>query len=150
MCFIIDTDSLIHLKRNYPTNVFISLWDNIEDMILNKELISLKEVQTELSTEDRNFWTTFHDMTGNFFIDASNEEMDNLKELEGFKVYDTLWCDGESLADPILICVGLHNDYTIITQENQRSEMRIPFVCNKLGVNYLNTNQFFENQNWKF
>ncbi|KZX15913.1 hypothetical protein MBCUT_11880 [Methanobrevibacter cuticularis] len=150
MCFIIDTDSLINLKRNYPTNVFISLWDNIKDMKLNKELISLKEVQAELSTEDRIFWTTFHDMTGNFFIEATNEEMDNLKELECFKVYDTLWCDGESLADPILICVGLHNDYTVITQENQRSEMRIPFVCNELGVNCLSTNQFFENQNWKF
>ncbi len=150
MCFIIDTDSLINLKRNYSTNVFISLWDNIEEMILNKELISLKEVQAELSKEDRNFWTDFHDTTGNFFIEASNEEMDNLKELEGFEVYDTLWCDGESLADPILICVGLHNDYTVITQENQRSEMRIPFVCNELGVNCLNTNQFFENQNWKF
>ena len=43
MCFIIDTDSLINLKRNYSTNVFISLWDNIEEMILNNELFHLKK-----------------------------------------------------------------------------------------------------------
>ncbi|MDR0912665.1 MAG: DUF4411 family protein [Methanobrevibacter sp.] len=149
MCFIIDTDSSIHLKRNYSPKVFVSLWDNLEEMIANKELISLKEVQEELSRNDREFWTGFHDRF-DFFIEATNEEIDRFKELEGFKVYDTLWCDGESLADPLLICMALHNEYTIITQENQRSEMRIPFVCSNLGVKCLNTNQFFENQNWKF
>jgi hypothetical protein len=106
----------------------------------------LKEVQNELSKKDKEFWMKFHELTGNFFIEATDDEMNNFEMLKEFKVYDEDWSYGESSAAPILICVSIHNNYTIITQENQRSEMRIPFVCKRLGINCLNLNQFFENQ----
>jgi hypothetical protein len=48
MFYIIDTNSLIHLKRNYSPKVFVNLWKNIEEMILNSELLSLKEASTQL------------------------------------------------------------------------------------------------------
>lgn len=148
--FIIDANSLMLLKRHYSTNVFVSLWSNICQFIDNGKLISLKEVQNELTKEDKEFWTKIHNKNDNFFIDPQDKETDCLSQLEGFKVYDEEWSEGESMSDPLLICFGLANNYIVLTEENQRSEMRIPYVCRELGVECLNLSQFFEYNEWKF
>jgi hypothetical protein len=54
------------------------------------------------------------------------------------------------MSDPFLICYGLANDYIVLTEENQRSELRIPHVCRELGVECLNIGQFFEHNGWRF
>ncbi|MEN6292267.1 MAG: DUF4411 family protein [Methanobacterium sp.] len=149
--FIIDTCSLIDLKRNYSTQVFVSLWSSIKDLIDNGELISLKEVQNELVKDDKEFWTGIHNNNGkNFFVDAHDKEIECLTQLEGFSIYDEEWAEGESMSDPLLICFGIANNHIVVTEENQRSERRIPYVCKQVGVDCINLNQFFEDNKWEF
>ena len=52
MVFVLDTSVLIELHNRYYPEVFVSLWEEIEKLMKTEKAVSIKEVQSELSTKE--------------------------------------------------------------------------------------------------
>lgn len=165
MCFLMDTNCLIDLIRNFPTDVFMGLWEDINNSINQKELLSIKDVKSELKSKDiHEFWSDIDTQNeNNFFRDLINGEVDHFHKIEELPIFEKViiknkeewslkkeWSYGTSVADPFLICYSLEHDSTIVTQENQKSQLNIPHVCRELDVECINLNQFFKQNEWKY
>lgn len=166
MCFIMDTNSLIDLKTLFPTDVFIGLWDDINDIISQDELFSIQEVYSELKSEpNKGFWTDIHVNHGNtFFRELVNDETDQFYQIEALPMYEKVvtkhggdwslkkeWSEGTAVADPFLICHSLTHGSTIVTQESQKdNKLNIFSVCKELNIECLNLVQFFRKNSWNY
>lgn len=165
MCFIMDTNCLIDLNMNFPTDVFLGLWDDINDSIEQKELISIQEVYSELKSKPINdFWTEI-DLNNEqkFFRELIHGEIGEFYKIEELPIFEKViikngenwslkkeWSQGTAVADPFLICHSLKHGSTIVTQENQRSQLNIPHVCKELNIECINLIQFFKQNGWKY
>ncbi|MDG3546620.1 DUF4411 family protein [Methanobacterium formicicum] len=151
--FIVDTNVLIHLDY-FNKKVFKSLWANIDEMIQKEELISLKEVFLELNkVDDRisDYWNGINN-THEFFIDPPDEALAYLPELEQFEIFQDYGKEKPLWADPHLITYGMAKNATIITQEtlNKHPKRKIPFVCNEIGVDCVNLDEFMISNGWEW
>lgn len=50
--YVIDSSSLIDLKRKYPVDVFPGVWEKIDDLIVSNRLIAPEEVFNEIENGD--------------------------------------------------------------------------------------------------
>lgn len=164
MCYLIDTNCLIELKNNFPTDVFVGLWDDIDNFILQEELVTIEEVHSELKNKTQNdFWSNIHIKNGNKFFKELNGEEQNFSRIEELSIFDKVilknneewslkseWSFGKSVADPFLICYSLAHDTTIVTQESQRSQLNIPHVCKELNIECINLNQYFKQNRLRY
>lgn len=91
--YVFDTDVIINLKKFHP-QVFKSLWGNIYNLIQQKSIFSVSEVQSEISIIDdsvKKKWEKIDDSCG-FFINLSdkdnpNEYWDAMAELDSFETF---------------------------------------------------------------
>lgn len=167
MVFVLDTNVLIEFNRRYYPEIFPSFWKKLYGLIDSEKVISLKESQMELkeSSDARKFWNQIHqNANGNFFRELEEDETEEMYKIwdldiasEKFKIkgnFTTLlkeWGDYNTIiADPLLICHGLHHKSTIVTDENVNKGHNIPHVCYELDVECIGLKDFLLNNNFKF
>lgn len=152
-CFIVDTNVLIHLDY-FNQRIFKSLWSNIDEMIQKKELLSVTEVLLELNKiDDRvsTYWKIIDDKH-EFFIDPPDDALGCLSELEPFEIFQNYGKEQNLWADPYLITYGMVKNAAVLTQENlnKHPERKIPFVCNEMGVDCMNLDEFMISNGWEW
>ena len=123
--YVVDTDVLINLMRNYPPDkpAFKAIWDEIEELIKQKNMFSTSVVYDEivmyLGKDDRLMkWAEANKKR--FFIPTDAEIFQLAKDI--IKVFPDLpdkkkLQTGEPDADPFLIALAKSEGATIITQE---------------------------------
>lgn len=156
--YVFDTDVIINLKKFNPA-VFKSLWNNLYNMIDNNIIYSVPEVQLEISGIDdsvKEKWNEIHNNIG-FFVDLS--EKDNsleywsaMEELESFTTFQKHGETKKYWADPYLIAVGIVDGSTVVTNENsdKHPKRKIPYVCEQMGVECFNFDEFMIYQGWEW
>ncbi|WP_295727061.1 DUF4411 family protein [uncultured Methanobrevibacter sp.] len=156
--YVFDTDVIINLNKFNP-RVFKSLWNNLYNMIDNKIIFSVPEVQREISEIDdsvKEKWNEIHNNNG-FFVDLS--EKDNsleywraMEELESFEIFQKHGENKKYWADPYLIAVGIVDGSIVVTNETYKShpQRKIPFVCEQMNVECFNFDEFMIHQGWKW
>lgn len=168
--YVLDTSILIEMSKHYFPEVFPSLWTHLEFLIIDDDVISLKEVQEELKKDKKTskFWNTFNSKCDNKLFreleDGEENQMINIESLDiyreafntkkkGQKSLSSLedeWGYGSAVADPLLICHALHHNSTVVTLESPHKGHNIPDVCWRLKVNCMNLREFFKDNNFKF
>lgn len=120
MIYCIDTSSLIHgWNEKYPPEVFASLWNDIENLIDNGDLVSTEEVLMKLNAgnDDLSIWAS---KQNNFFLPLDNkiqtEAATILADPINSKVLDTRKVD-KNEADVWIIATAKVNNFTVITDE---------------------------------
>ena len=78
--YVIDSSSLIELNRRYPIDVFPTLWQKVETLINNGQLISHKEVAKEISVMDDSLNKWAKKQKG-FFKELDEKQMEIAKEI---------------------------------------------------------------------
>ncbi|MBU1197037.1 DUF4411 family protein [Candidatus Micrarchaeota archaeon] len=158
--YIADTSALIEIQRKYPIDVFKSLWTNLSELAQNDKIIAPKLVFEEINRYAREdylkTWATQHKK---IFKDTTPAHILKVKEI--LKQFPKL-IDAASeyeQADPYVIALAcctepqsklFENVRVVVTEESFTKENKIPFVCNKLGIQCLNTLAFFRQEGWKF
>lgn len=156
--YVFDTNVIINLKK-FNTTVFKSLWKNIYSMVEANSIFSVLEVQREISKIDDSVKEKWDEIDNNwgFFVDLS--EKDNsldywsaMEELESFESFQKHGENKRFWADPYLISVGMVDGSVVITDESAKNhpERKIPFVCEQMGVECLNFDEFMINQGWEW
>jgi len=150
--YVFDSGSLIDLK-NYPNDVFTSLWDNFSQMIADGEIISSSEVLRELQDYDDDIgkWAKTEKK---IFVKPSIDEQLEVKEILAKYpnlVKESYILSGQPYADPFVIAQAKIYGAVLIHQEKFKPNAhKIPNVCKKLGVKEMSLFEFFREVGWKF
>lgn len=147
MIYVIDASSLIGASKNYiiGKKTFKSVWDTLETLIHNGQLVSSSEIKEEILDEDLKDWLKKFD---NFFIPIDdNIQAGVIDILRNHPSLIKLRSTGNSNADPFLIATALscstlyHDQVKIVTDEKPSGE-RIPVVCQEYRITCINLNDF--------
>lgn len=107
--YVFDTGPFIDL-RNYPKDIFKSLWDSFEDMLYEQRIISSIEVFREITNYDDEIagWAKIQK---SIFVKPTLEEQEIVADIllkypNLIKERDIL--KGNPTADPIRNCSSIH------------------------------------------
>ena len=150
--YVIDTGPIIDLK-GYYSDIFITLWENIDMLIRQGDIISTSEVYRELQKRDDDA-KIIADKYKSIFKKPSLEEqryvkeiLHNHKELIKFKNITS----GLPVADPFVIALSICNRSILITSELYKANSHnIPNICKEYDIECISLKEFFQKEGWKF
>jgi len=161
--YFIDSSALITINRYYPVKVFPDLWHHLDDLFKNKRLFSHDIVFSEIvpSTGPKDeIGKLLAKHKAAFFPITNKQGQIAVKILSTFpRLIDPRAKKDE--ADPWIIALviekmdeenlfGQDSDFVLVSAESEKSDTKIPAVCNYFNVRHLNLFQFFEDNNWQF
>ena len=162
MIYCIDTSSLIHgWNEKYPPEVFASLWNDIENLINNGDLVSTEEVLMELNAgnDDLSIWAS---KQSSFFLPLDNqiqaEAAQILSDPINAKVLDSKKV-GKNEADIWVIATAKVNNLIVISDETRylhpnnlqnARKISIRNVCENINIPHLNFLEFIKDCKWKY
>ena len=141
--YIIDSSSLIHFEDRFPYDIIPAIYDSFYALFEDGTVYSVKAVYEELM-DSQELWADYKDC----FRELTEEEtkaVDKILSDPRFEVFKKHGMGDGPWADPHLIASAMVNDSIIIvTEENLRREpeRKIAFVCEKLGIPYINLIEF--------
>jgi hypothetical protein len=151
--YVFDTGPFIDLK-NYPRDIFTSLWDNFERMINEGSIVSSTEVFRELEKQDDEI-TSWAKGNKKIFLKPTLEEQNFVRQIlakHPHLVKAGAILSGSPEADPFVIAQAKAYDCTLVHREKFKpNSHKIPAVCADFGVEEIYTIQdFFRKEKWSF
>jgi len=141
MRYRVDTSGWLDgWQRNYPPDVFPTLWRRVEIVIESGDIFSSEEVYVELQKKD----DEIHD-----WMKARKEMLVPLTESIQTLASELL----SEFPDPFVIATAIDKNATVVTGEpitGNLSKPRIPDVCNVRGVRCINFLQMIRELELKF
>jgi|SRR5687767_11210776 len=141
MRYCVDTSGWLDgWQRNYPPDVFPTLWRRVEIVIESGDIFSSEEVYVELQKKD----DEIHD-----WMKARKEMLVPLTESIQTLASELL----SEFPDPFVIATAIDKNATVVTGEpitGNLSKPRIPDVCNVRGVRCINFLQMIRELELKF
>ncbi|MEN3370303.1 MAG: hypothetical protein V7609_2446 [Verrucomicrobiota bacterium] len=136
MPFCVDSSGWLDgWTRNYPRDVFQTLWQRIEELIAAGEVITSEEVYVELAKKDDDLHAWIH-ARKSMLVPPEEKIQQKVAELLGKypRLVDTL--KGRSQADPFVIATAIERGAVVVTGElmGSATKPRIPFVCQSEGI----------------
>ena len=146
--YVIDACALINAAQNYnmAKKSFAHIWEALDTMIQNGELISSSEVIDELKDDDLKEWAKGHKEC---FTPLTKEVQEKTTEvLAQFPTMIKIRSSGNSNADPFLVATAAVQGGTIVTDEkmgdHKTKDYKIPNVCQALDIPYMNLHTFLD------
>ena len=156
MIFLLDTNIFINAHNvHYRINIFPSVWNFFAE---TKEIKSIDKVFDEITKGDDGLVKWGNDNESLFLPTSSKEIQDQYRIISKFvqDEYEKQENINKFLggADPWLIAYAIIKEATIVTFEKtggyKSLEIKIPNICKKYGVKYIETYQLFEEFGAKF
>lgn len=159
MAYLLDTNTLIQAKNEYYAfDLCPSFWDWLELANSRGEVFSIEPVKREIldGEDDLSEWAKTRE--DGFFlpVDAATTARigDVVRWVQGTEFRDAARRDFLTKADPILIAYSLAHGLTLATHEvhieGERRKVKIPTVCDALGVNCARTFEMLRNESASF
>ena len=156
MIYVFDTSSLRSLQHFYPS-VFKSIWDGLDILIQQKNLISTREVWNEIERQnvsaDVLAWAK---QNKQIFTTPSAAELQFVAQIFQIKHFQNLIGEqqrlkGTPVADPFVIACAKIKGGTVVTEEQLKPQAaKIPNVCAHFNVPCIDLEKFMQQQAWAF
>lgn len=165
MIYVFDTSSLRSLQHFYP-RVFKTIWNGLDELVVQRSLISTREVFNELErqavSEAVLQWTKDNK---SLFSTPTPHELQFVSEIFKIPHFQGLIgaqqrLKGMPVADPFVIACAKINAGTVVTEEGwqrpgKRLELKpnaakIPNVCNHFSIPCIDLEEFMHLQEWTF
>jgi len=149
-CF--DTSSFIQLKE-YPNDVFLTLWANLEDFIQKGLFIAPRAVFEELKQQD-DMISRWAKKNRCLFKELDQEQTTEVSNI--VRQFPLLVDTDKTVedADPFLIALAKVYGWTVVTQERPRrspdAKPKIPDVCEYFNIRSIDVFGFFRECGWTF
>jgi hypothetical protein len=151
MAYSIDTSAFLDAwVRNYPVDVFPTIWQQMDGAARDGTLMASDEVLRELERKEdgAHAWIKARQ---EMLIALDPEVERHVRNImQRFpRLVDTK--KGRSIGDPFVIAVAQVRNLTVITAENatgKREVPRIPDVCDDFGIRWIRLLEFFREQKW--
>lgn len=154
MKYSIDTSAILEAwRRRYPPDVFLAVWERLEDVIEKGELAASEEVLIELEKRDDEVhgWAKKHKTA--MFVPIDEEQQRHVARILAAyeRLVDTR--KNRSAADAFVIALAVAQGCAVVTAEaatGKPERPNIPDVCSGVGVRCINLLEFFREQGWRF
>lgn len=152
--YYIDTSSIGELNDKYPPKIFKNtIWADIANLIDEERLFSCNDVFKELQNKTGKHNHLVHTWSKHkhIFHELGAEEFSVIREIvdEFPKAIPETSKHGVH-ADTSLIAFCKTHNATVITEENGKGMDKIPFLCYKKGVKWVNILGLMEKENWTY
>ena len=138
-------------RRYYPPDIFPTVWQRLEDLVIAGELIGTDEVLTELQRKDDDVYSWARDHSSMFIPVDQQAQVQVATILTTYpRLVDTR--RNRSQADPFVIATALIHSCAVVTGERPTGNIEkpnIPDVCNALGIRCLDLLGVFREQGWQ-
>jgi hypothetical protein len=154
--YIFDTNVFYALGHYYPSR-FPTIWERIDSLAEEGELLSVKEVKRELEGNcPAEFVEEWVKKYRKIFHSPSGEEMTIVAEMfkkeqyRGFVKRQNI-LKGLPVADPFIVAAAKVLGAHVVTQESSKpGGARIPTVCHDLRVKCLDLEKFLEYEKLRY
>ncbi|WP_411824682.1 PIN domain-containing protein [Leptospira sp. 'Mane'] len=156
--YVFDTNVLIDLFSHYYPSRFPTLWNNFEQLKKSNQIVSVKEVLQEIDQYiGKTNLTDWAKANKDIFHAPTQQEVEFVKKIFSIPHFQQnisakTILTGKPAADPFVIAKATTNkNGIVITNEaNKANSARIPNICEKFEVRYMNLEQWMESLNWRF
>lgn len=156
MIYVFDTSSIRSLQHFYPS-VFKTIWDGLDGLVLQQNLISTREVWNELERQnvsaDVLAWAKHNKQ---IFTTPNAAELQFVAQILQIKHFQSLIGEqqrlkGTPVADPFIIACAKISGGTVVTEEQlKENAAKIPNVCGHFNVPCIDLEKFMQQQGWTF
>lgn len=156
MIYVFDTSSVRSLQHFYPS-VFKTIWDGLDTLIQQQNLISTREVWNELERQnvsaDVLAWAK---QNKQIFTTPTAAELQFVAQIFQIKHFQSLIGEqqrlkGTPVADPFVIACAKIKGGTVVTEELLKpTAAKIPNVCQHFNVPCIDLEGFMQQQGWAF
>jgi hypothetical protein len=141
--YVFDTNIFINLKNKYPSDIFTSLWEQIEMLFENGVIISSDEVIEEIKKGNDDLENWINERKASFY--PSNEPIQILvREILGQFSGLVTGAKKPNAADPFLIALARQMACTVVTEENRSGSDLSPKIPNIRDFYNVRCIKFFE------
>ena len=152
MTYSVDTSVLLNgWRRNYPPDVFPTLWRNIEALADSGIFLASEEVLVELEKKDDEVYAWAKQHPGMFVqIDDDIQQIVTTILARFPRLIDNRPTRGG--ADPFVIALAAARGYTVLTDEHSTGnddKPHIPDVCAGISVACTNLVGCIREQGWR-
>lgn len=156
MTYVFDNSPLSALFRNYYRRRFPSLWRRFDDLVIDGNIVSTREVRRELEdgpdeslrewvAQNRELFTIPNAEEGAFvariYVVPHFQQNIELQKL----------LRGGRNADPFVIAKAALTEGTVVTMERIRpNAAKIPNICDHFGIPCMTLEEFMESEGWEF
>lgn len=153
MSFLLDTNIFITAKNELPIDVYPSFWRTLSELASAGLFKSIKKVENEIrkGQDDLVDWIDGN-LPDDFFIKEDTGTLASLGVMTQWVMANGVYTSAAkeefaSVADSWIIAEALFRSVTVVTYETPdplcRRRVKIPDVCNAVGVRYCNLNDAF-------
>ena len=156
MIYVFDTSSIRSLQHFYPS-VFKTIWDGLDSLVLQQNLISTREVWNELGRQnvstDVLAWAK---QNKPIFTTPNAAELQFVAQIFQIKHFQNLIGEqqrlkGTPVADPFVIACAKIKGGAVVTEEKLKpNAAKIPNVCAHFDVPCIDLEKFMQQQGWAF
>lgn len=156
MIYVFDTSSIRSLQHFYPS-VFKTIWDGLDGLVQQQNLISTREVWNELERQnvsaDVLAWAK---QNKQIFITPNAAELQFVAQIFQIQHFQSLIGEqqrlkGTPVADPFVIACAKIKGATVVTEEQLKpNAAKIPNVCAHFNVPCIDLERFMQQQGWTF
>jgi len=156
MIYVFDTSSIRSLQHFYPS-VFKTIWDGLDSLIQQQNLISTRKVWNEIERQnvsaDVLAWAK---QNKRIFTTPAATELQFVATILQIKHFQALIGEqqrlkGTPVADPFVIACAKIRGGTVVTEEQLKpNAAKIPNVCTHFNVPCIDLEKFMQQQGWAF
>jgi hypothetical protein len=156
MIYVFDTSSIRSLQHFYPS-VFKTIWDGLDGLVQQQNLISTREVWNELERQnvsaDVLAWAK---QNKQIFTTPAAAELQFVAQIFQIQHFQSLIGEqqrlkGMPVADPFVIACAKIKGGTVVTEEQLKPKAaKIPNVCAHFNVPCIDLEGFMQQQGWNF
>lgn len=153
--YIIDACSIIsqNTKAQYPRSVYEGLWDEIDDLVKSRELVTCRQIANEVLSGKRED-TAMRWVRSSGLVILEEDEFVQQRVSEVVNATPNLLrfgtMRGSSSGDAFIIAAAIEYSLIIVTEENKRSPFKIPQVAANFDVEALSVSELAEREGWHF
>jgi len=147
--YIIDTSAILSQKPNekHRRTRFISLWENIDELIEQQIIVLSTEIMEEV--DDKDIRDSLKKQNCKI-IEVDEEIQDNVAKVVTKRPGLIDFKQNKSSGDAFLIATAIKYGLIVITEENPDKQFKIPKVCKFLNVECINILGLCELEDWEF
>ena len=156
MIYVFDTSSIRSLQHFYPS-VFKTIWDGLDMLIQQQNLISTREVWNEVERQNISKevldWAKQNKKIFTIPTTAELQFVATIFQVNHFQslIGEQQRLKGTPVADPFVIACAKIKGGTVVTEEQSKpNAAKIPNVCQHFNVPCINLEGFMQQQGWTF
>lgn len=152
--YSVDTSALLDgLRRHYPESIFVSLWDNVDDLVSAGRLLASEEVLEELKVRDDDALAWLQAREDAMIVPTDRAVAAEVTNVLRAHPNLVKGMRGRNRADPFVIAVARLRSAVVVTGEandGTSARPKIPFVCGELGIRCIRLLELIQEEGWRY